>query len=108
MRVSPGCIYRGGIAFPNCSAKLDFTSLRKFLALPGVFLGLTLSRSGITFYSGSVSFLIFHKSISIPALLSIKTKWNYLTNAICQALVRENKLRITPSQDVSNAQMRKQ
>lgn len=107
--VSPGCMY---IQKWDCSSrlfcKLDFMVLQKILALSGVFLGLTLSKSGMTFYSGFVSFLIFHKSISIPALLSIKAKGNYLTNAICQTQVRENKLEITPSQDTSNAQMRKQ
>lgn len=80
--------------FLKLLSKLDLTFLRKILALPGVLLGLTLSWSGMTLYSGSVSFLIFHKSMSTPDLLSIKAKGNYLTNAICQALVRENKLKV--------------
>ena len=62
----------------------------------------------MTFYSGSVSFLVFHKSMSTPALLSIKGQGNYLTKAICQAVIIENKLKVTSSQDLSNAQMRKQ
>lgn len=46
--------------------------------------------------------------MSTPALLSIKSKGNYLTKAVCQALVRENKLKVTSSQDLSNTQMGKQ
>lgn len=107
-RVYPGFAYRSRIAFPNWSANNTFMFLRKILTLSGVLWGFTLSRSGITFYSGSVSFLIFHKSMSTPALLSIKSKGNYLTKAVCQALVRENKLKVTSSQDLSNTQMGKQ
>ena len=94
--------------FPKLLCKLHFYVAQKNLNPIWGTSGLHLSRNGMTFYSGSVSFLVFHKSMSTPVLLSIKVKGNYLTKAICQAVIRENKLKVTSSQDLSNAQMRKQ
>lgn len=84
--------------FPKLLCKLHFYVAQKYLNPIWGTSGLHLSRNGMTFYSGSVSFLVFHKSMSTPALLSIKVKGNYLTKAICQAVIRENKLKVTSSQ----------
>ena len=94
--------------FPKLLCKLHFYVAQTNLNPIWDTFGLHLSRNEMTFYSGSVSFLVFHKSMSTPVLLSIKVKGNYLTKAICQAVIRENKLKVTSSQDLSNAQMRKQ
>jgi hypothetical protein len=107
-RDSPRYISRSGIAFPNFSTNWVFIFLRKIFAPSVILLGLTLIRSGMTFYSDSVSFLIFHKSMSILGLLSIKAKGNYLTKVICETLVRKKELKVAFIQDLSNMQMRKQ
>lgn len=101
-------IYKNRIAFPNFSADQIFTFFRKILVLSWGTSGISLRRSVMTFYSVSVSFLIFHRSMSMSILLSIKAKGNYLTKAICQGIVRENTVKVTFSQDLLNPRMRKQ
>lgn len=73
-RVTPGGIYQSGDCFPKLLCKLHFYVAQKYLNPIWGTSGLHLSRNGMTFYSGSVSFLVFHKSMSTPALLSIKVK----------------------------------
>lgn len=70
--------------------------------------GLTRIRIRMAPFSGSFTFLIFHKNVSTSGLLSIKAKGNYLTKAICQTLVQKEEFKVTSSWDLSNSQMRKQ